>query len=100
MALEIDKLPRDEIRAFCRKHHIRRLAVFGSALRGDFTPQSDIDVLVEFEPGQTPGFGFISIQDELSQMFGRNVDLSTPQCLSKYFRHEVLAEARDVYVAA
>ena len=100
MALEIDKLPRDAIRAFCRKHHIRRLAVFGSALRDDFTPQSDIDVLVEFEPGQTPGFGFIRIQDELSQMFGRNVDLSTPQCLSKYFRHEVLAEARDVYVAA
>lgn len=100
MALEIDKLPRDEIRTFCRKHRIRRLAVFGSALRGDFTPQSDIDVLVEFEPGQTPGFGFIRIQDELSQMFGRNVDLNTPECLSKYFRHEVLAEARDVYVAA
>ncbi len=100
MPLEIDKLPLDEIRAFCRKHHIRRLAVFGSALRGDFTAQSDIDILVEFEPGQTPGFGFIRIQDELAQMFGRIVDLNTPQCLSKYFRHEVLAEARDVYVAA
>lgn len=84
----------------CRRHFIRRLAVFGSALRDDFSPDSDVDVLVEFEPGRTPGLAFFAIQDELSRVLGRRVDLHTPASLSRYFRDEVLAEAQDQYVAA
>jgi predicted nucleotidyltransferase len=93
-------IPRQRIAEVCRRHHIRRLALFGSVLRDDFTPQSDIDVLVEFEPGRTPGFGIFDIEQELSRILGRRVDLRTPHELSKYFRDEVLAEAEDVYVAA
>jgi predicted nucleotidyltransferase len=85
---------------FCRRHHIRRLAFFGSVLRDDFTPESDVDVLVEFEPGKTPGFAFFRMQDELSTILQRRVDLNTPSSLSKYFRDEVLAEAEDLYVQA
>jgi predicted nucleotidyltransferase len=93
-------VPQERIAEFCRRHRIRRLAFFGSVLREDFTPQSDVDVLVEFEPGQTPGFAFFSMQDELSAVLGRRVDLNTPNSLSKYFRDEVLAEAEELYVAA
>ena len=93
-------IPRQRIAEVCRRHHIRRLALFGSVLRDDFTPQSDIDVLVEFEPDRTPGFGIFDVEQELSQVLGRRVDLKTPHELSKYFRDEVLAEAEDVYVAA
>lgn len=93
-------IPTAQIAEFCRRNHIRRLALFGSVLRDDFTPQSDIDVLVEFEPGKTPGFGFFRIQDELSALLGRKVDLNTAGFLSKYFKDQVLAEARDIYVAA
>ncbi len=89
-----------EIAELCERHHVRRLALFGSVLRDDFGPDSDVDVLVEFEPGKTPGFGFISVQDELSELLGRRVDLNTPACLSRYFRDEVLSEAEDLYVAA
>ena len=71
-------IPREAIAAFCRRHHIRRLALFGSVLRDDFRPDSDIDVLVEFEPGHTPGFAFFAMEDELSRIFGRKVDLNTP----------------------
>ena len=85
---------------FCRQNGIRRLAVFGSALRDDFGPQSDIDVLVEFEAGRTPGLAFFSMQDELGRMFNREVDLHTPTSLSRYFRDQVLAEAEDQFVAA
>ena len=88
------------IKEFCRKHHIQRLAFFGSILRDDFGPTSDIDVLVTFEPGATPGFGFIGIQNELSEMLGHPVDLHTPASLSKYFRNEVLREAEPLYDAA
>ena len=88
------------IEDFCRRRHIARLAFFGSILRDDFRPESDVDILVEFEPGATPGFGFFGIQEELSQVFGRKVDLYTPQCLSKYFRDEVLREAEVLYDAA
>jgi predicted nucleotidyltransferase len=94
------EVPRERVADFCRRHHIRRLAFFGSVLRDDFTPDSDVDVLVEFEPGQTPGFAFCTIQDELSEILGRRVDLRTPNELSKYFRAEVLAEAEELYVAA
>jgi predicted nucleotidyltransferase len=85
------------IAAFCRRHYIRRLALFGSVLRDDFGPGSDIDVLVEFEPGHTPGLAFFQMQDELSALLGRDVDLNTPQFLSHYFRDRIQAEAEVVY---
>ena len=86
------------INAFCREHHIRRLAVFGSALREDFSADSDVDVLVEFKVGHVPGFAFFAVQDELSQLIGHEVDLNTPSFLSKYFREEVMREAKVYYV--
>jgi predicted nucleotidyltransferase len=79
---------------------VRRLALFGSVLRDDFHPESDVDVLVEFEPGHVPGLAFFAMQDELSAILGRKVDLNTPGFLSRYFRDEVLAEAETQYVAA
>lgn len=94
------EIPMEKIAEFCRRHRIRRLALFGSILRDDFRPDSDIDVLVEFEPGGTPGLGFFSIQRELSRMLGRKVDLNTAAELSGYYRDEVLGEAEDLYVAA
>ena len=93
-------IDRVRLAEFCRRNHVRRLAVFGSVLREDFGPHSDIDVLVEFEAGHTPGLAFFSMQDELSRMFDRVVDLHTPAWLSRYFRDQVLAEAEDQYVAA
>ncbi|NOT00150.1 MAG: nucleotidyltransferase family protein [Phycisphaerales bacterium] len=92
--------PRGTIAEFCRRNHLRRLALFGSILREDFGPHSDIDVLVEFEPGRTPGLAFFGMQDELSEILGRQVDLHTPGFLSRYFRDDVLSEAVDQYVAA
>ena len=100
MATKLQNLPLEEIAAYCRRHHIRRLALFGSVLRDDFGPESDVDVLVEFERGHTPGLAFFSIQDELSNLIGRRVDLNTPGFLSRYFRDRVLSEAEDLYVAA
>jgi predicted nucleotidyltransferase len=97
LAIVVD---RSKIRQFCRKHHIRRLAFFGSVLRGDFSPESDIDVLVEFESGHTPGLQFFSIEEELSQILGRKVDLNTSKFLSPYFRDEVSAEAVVQYEQA
>jgi len=93
-------VPRERIAEFCRRHHIRRLAFFGSVLRDDFTQESDVDILVEFEPGKAPGLAFFGIQDELSKLLGRRVDLNTPNELSKYFKDEVLAEAEPIYGAA
>jgi uncharacterized protein len=95
--LSIDRLA---IAAFCQRHHLRRLAFFGSVLRDDFSPQSDVDVLVEFEPGHVPGFAFFDMQEELSGILGRSVDLHTPGSLSRYFRDRVVREAQDQYVAA
>ncbi len=86
-----------QIAAFCRKHHMRRLSLFGSVLRDDFRADSDVDVLVEFEPGHTPGWHFFEMQDELSELLGRTVDLNTPEFLSRYFRDEVLAGALSIY---
>jgi hypothetical protein len=94
------EIPRQAVAEFCRRHRIRRLALFGSILRDDFRPESDVDVLVEFEPGATPGFGFIGVQDDLSEIVGRPVDLHTPSSLSKYFRDEVLHEAEALYDTA
>ena len=93
-------IDRVRLAEFCRQNHVRRLAVFGSALREDFGPHSDIDVLVEFQPGRTPGLAFFSMQDELGRLFNRVVDLHTPASLSRYFRDQVLSEAEDQYVAA
>jgi uncharacterized protein len=89
----------EQIAEFCQRHHIRRLAVFGSALHRDQRPDSDLDVLVEFETGHTPGFKFFDIEEELSTILGGKVDLNTPGFLSRYFRDEVLAEAEIRYVA-
>ena len=96
------KLPNRKIAGFCRRHNIRRLAVFGSALREDFRPDSDLDVLVEFESGLTPGLiRLAGMEIELSALLGgRKVDMNTPLCLSRFFRDQVLAEAEPVYVAA
>ncbi len=92
-------LPRDKIAEFCRAHHIRRLAVFGSALRSDFRPDSDVDILVEFDPNHIPSlFGMARLERELSALLGgRKVDLRTPEDLSRYFRQEVLKEAEVQY---
>ncbi|HEY3394921.1 MAG TPA: nucleotidyltransferase family protein [Lacipirellulaceae bacterium] len=94
------EIAREAIADFCRRHHIRRLSFFGSVLRRDFGPHSDIDVLVEFEPGHTPGLAFFGMQEELGRVLGRHVDLHTPASLSKYFREKVLSEAQVQYVAA
>ncbi|MFH0810408.1 MAG: nucleotidyltransferase family protein [Pseudomonadota bacterium] len=93
-------IPKERVAEFCRKHHIRRLALFGSVLREDFGPGSDVDVLVEFEPEHIPGLAFFSMEAELSKILGHKVDLNTPQFLSRYFREAVLGEAEVQYVAA
>ena len=93
-------IPAEELAAFCRAKGIKKLSLFGSILRDDFTPESDIDVLVEFEEGVRPGYRYFAIQEELAAMLGRNVDLLTPDGLSKYFRDEVLHQAQVVYDAA
>lgn len=91
-------IPKDEIAKFCRKHRIRKLALFGSVLRDDFRPESDVDVLVEFEPDTRVGmFGFSGAEIELTELLGRKVDLNTVGFLSRYFREEVLQEALPVY---
>jgi len=92
-------VPKDELAALCQRHHIRRLALFGSALRDDFGPDSDLDLLVEFDRGTRVGLRFFTIQQELSEAFGRPVDLNTANFLSPYFRRDVLDEAEDLYVA-
>lgn len=93
-------LDQERLAEFCRQNGVRRLAVFGSALRDDFGPDSDVDVLIEFAPGRTPGLKFFWMQEELSRLFNRTVDLHTPASLSRHFRSQVLAEAEDQYVAA
>jgi len=93
-------ISKDEIAAFCRRHHICMLALFGSVLRDDFRRDSDVDVLVEFEPGHTPGLEFFSMQDKLSGIVGQKVDLNTPNFISPYFRERVMAEAEVLYDAA
>ena len=92
---------RNEIAGFCQRHHITRLAVFGSVLRADFGTDSDVDVLVDFEAGHVPGLEFVSIERELSALLqGRRVDLVTPKFLNTRIRERVLREAEPLYVAA
>ena len=93
------KIPRKKIAEFCQRYHIRKLAFFGSVLRDDFGPASDIDVLVEFKSGHTPGLAFFGMQEELSEILGHKVDLNTAGFISKYFQEEVNREARVEYVA-
>ncbi|OGH55578.1 MAG: nucleotidyltransferase [Candidatus Lindowbacteria bacterium RIFCSPLOWO2_12_FULL_62_27] len=90
---------REGIRTFCRRNHVRKLSLFGSVLTDRFGPDSDVDVLVEFEAGRTPGFlGVARMERELSEHFaGRKVDLRTPADLSRYFRDDVMAGAEVQY---
>ena len=90
---------KSDLASFCHRHGIRRLAIFGSALRVDFGPESDIDVLVEFVPGRVPGLlGVAGMEIELSPLFGgRRVELRTPEDLSRHFRQEVLDTAEVQY---
>jgi len=92
-------VPEQAIADVCQRHHIRRLALFGSVLRGQLRSDSDLDVLVEFDENHTPGFAFFDVEAELSQILGRKVDLNTPQFLSPHFRQEVEAEAEVVFGA-
>ncbi len=93
-------IPQDALAEFCRRNHIRKLSLFGSVLREDFGPDSDVDVLVEFEPGCVPGLSFFTLQDDLSALLGRQVDLNTLEWLSSYFRDRVNQEQMALYVTA
>ena len=91
---------RDRIAEFCRRNHIRRLSLFGSVLRDDFTPESDVDVLVEFEPGHAVGFRIIEMERELSQMFGgRRADIVSEKFLNHRIRDRVLDEAEVLFMS-
>ena len=91
-------IPYEAVQALCEKYHIRKLSLFGSVLRADFRPDSDVDVLVEFEPEARIGyFELFDVQQDLAALLGREVDLLTPGALSRYFRQRVLATAEVVY---
>jgi len=91
-------IPQEKIAEFCRQNHIKKLALFGSILRDDFRPESDVDMLVEFEPGHRIGLITLAgLEIELSEMLGRKVDLRTPAELSRYFRDEVVRNAEVQY---
>ena len=89
MAAQIP-IPKDEIVALCRRYHVRHLALFGSVLRNDFTPDSDVDIWVELAPDRVPGFGFMASQGEWSALVGRKVDSNTPGFPSSRFRKNVI----------
>jgi len=94
-------IDREAVSTFCRRHHITRLALFGSVLRDDFGPESDIDVLVEFEAGHVPGLSFVSMEREFAALLpGRRVDLVTPKFLNPRIRDHVVRSAEPLYVAA
>ncbi len=95
------ELPHEALAEFCRRNQIRALSVFGSALRDDFTPDSDVDFLVEFEPDAPVGlFGLALLEEELSRLVRRKADLNTPMCLSRTFREAVMAEAESIYASS
>ncbi len=92
------EIPNEPIAEFCRRHHIRRLALFGSVLREDFGPESDVDMLVEFEQGHVPGLAFFEMEEELSQILGRRVDFVEASGLRNPFRrHEILRTQEVVF---
>ena len=97
MVLHHLEIPDAKVAEFCRRYFIRRLSLFGSILRPDFSPASDIDVLVEFKEGHVPALEFFDMEAELSHLLGRKVDLHTPGFLSRYFREEVRSGAKVVY---
>ena len=95
------EMPKDEVSSFCRRNHIRRLSVFGSALRDDFGPDSDVDVLVEFDQSARIGLlGLAALEIELGEILGRKVDIRTAQDLSRYFREDVVRGAEVQYAEA
>jgi predicted nucleotidyltransferase len=95
------RIPKDQIAEYCKRNQVRRLSLFGSVLREDFGPDSDVDVLVEFEPGTRIGLIRLSgLEIELGKIVGRKVDLNTPGFLSKYYRDEIITEADVQYDAA
>jgi uncharacterized protein len=91
------QIPLERIEDFCKQNDINKLSLFGSVLRDDFTSQSDVDLLVEFLEGKIPGLAIVDLQDELSQILGREVDLRTAAELSRFFRKRVLQEAVVIY---
>ena len=96
-------IPKERIAEFCHRHHIRTLSLFGSVLRDDFRPDSDVDVLVEFEPGHVPGLAFFAIEVELSEIFGRKVDLVHQQSVEQsknYIRRKHILESLQTIYAA
>lgn len=100
MSIQIE-IPQDELAAFCRRNHIRRLALFGSVLRDDFRPDSDVDVLVEFEPGAQVGLITLAgIEIELSRLLGRKAEMHTVKGLNPHFRDDVLDLAEVQYEQA
>ena len=103
MTLAID-IPRARLADLCRRRGIRKLELFGSIVRDDFGPESDVDVMVEFEPGRTPGLGFFDIAEELEEIFGRKVDLTTRRTVEQspnyIFRKHALRDVATVYEAA
>ncbi len=93
-------IPKEEIAAFCRKHHIRRLALFGSVVRDDFGPESDVDCLVEFAEGHHPGWHIIDLEEEFSRLAGgRDVQFVNPKYLNRHLEDRILAEAEELYAA-
>ncbi len=101
MAFRFERyIPKDRLVKFCRKYHIKKLSLFGSALRGEIGPDSDVDLLAEFDPDYIPGLITLAgIEIELTEMVGRKVDLRTPQELSRYFREQVVNAAEVQYDA-
>ncbi len=92
------KIPRDWIEGFCKDHHIMKMALFGSVLSDHFSDSSDIDILVEFDPKHIPGlFGIAEMRDELTQNMGREVDLRTPEDISKLFRNDIIKQSYLIY---
>jgi predicted nucleotidyltransferase len=89
----------EKLAELCKQYHVQRLSLFGSRLKGTAKPDSDIDILVEFEPDHRLGFGYFRLEEELSKLFHTKVDLNTPGFLSQYFREEVLSTAKPLYVA-
>lgn len=92
-------IPAERIADICRRYGIREMAVFGSAARGEMSPESDVDVLVEFTPGVVHGWGYFGIESELAEVFGRKVDLATKKWLRPRVRERILPEAHVIYAA-
>ena len=98
MVEEKIKYSKEELRKFCIRNHIKKLSFFGSVLTDQFTDESDVDILVEFEEKKKPGLlGLVGMEIELTEMLGRKVDLRTPEELSRHFRNDVIREAQIEY---